>query len=272
MSNKRYSVNRTLLMSSVALAAMSGFASGADLAPTLKAPPPAVLTPLWYIEVEAGSAIFNDPNSVDPGIVYGCPPINCSGGFYTETLFGGGGPFVGARIGYHLSPMFRADFLVGYMTSTVTGHIDYFPPGPGNPVGVNSLNATRRARAFVEMVNGYVELDSLVGRHWGRWHPYVTAGLGAAEDHLGSNCVSCDFGTRNGSNTTTQFAWAAGLGTQIDLFPDVKLDIAYRYYDLGKFTGGNNGNMTPPSNFTGNDSFRQTVNVFTGGVIYPFTP
>ncbi len=283
MAINRYHLLRQLLLSGVALSSMAGLASAADMTPVLKAPPQAVAERPWYFQIEGGGAFFNDPTSVDPGSIYGCQPVNCGSppGYFTETLAGGAGPVVGGRLGYQFWPWFRMDVSLQYMADTLTGNFDWiqFNNGGCNPAvngpGNCSLNATRKQSALVELVNGYIDLDGVWGMRTGRWHPYLTAGVGAAEDHLGQNCVSCDYGTRNGSNTTTQFAWAAGVGTRIDLFADLKLDVAYRFYDLGRFTGGNNGNLVLnntgiPRNFTGNDSFRQTVNVITTGLTYPF--
>jgi opacity protein-like surface antigen len=107
-----------------------------------------------------------------------------------------------------------------------------------------------------------------MGGHFSRLHPYLTAGVGAAQNHLDKNCVSCDYGTSNGSNTNNTFAWDVGAGARIDLFSDLKLDVAYRYYNLGKFVGGYNG-LTGTSQ-TGGDSFTANVHVFTAGIVMPF--
>lgn len=179
------------------------------------------------------------------------------------------GAIVGGRLGYQFNPLFRADISFHYMGENISGFYGCLPTngcrlGPGN----SSLNAARSGHSFVEMVNGYIDFAPFMGPRFSRLHPYITAGIGAAQNHLDANCVSCDYGTSNGANTHNTFAWDVGAGTRIDLFQDLKLDIAYRYYDLGKFVGGYNG--LTGTNQTGGDSFRAHVHTVTGGIVLPF--
>jgi opacity protein-like surface antigen len=254
------------------LIAAPALAAAADLAPSYKAPPVADYRP-WYIEIEGGGGAFQ-PIHANPGIVFGCPNANCQnqpGSFFTERLDVAGGPVIGGRFGYQFSPMFRADLSLQWMSATIAGNIDFNSPinsncNPATSPGNCSLNATKSASALVGLVNGYVDFAST-----GHWRPYVTAGIGAAGDHLSNNCTSCDFGTRGAARTTTQFAWDVGAGARIDVFPDLKLDIAYRFYDLGKFQGGLNNNFSRNgNNLTGNDNFTLLVHTLTLGVVYPF--
>src|SRR5579859_5640252 len=155
MFDVQRSLIRTALLSGAAVVPGVGWA--ADMGVFKAAPAPVDYRP-WYIQVETGAAIFNDPSSVNPGVVYGCPPINCGarGSSYSETLFGGGGPMVGARFGYQWTPMWRFDVSVQYMTHTLTGNIDYNVPTVGNSCnpatspGNCSLNSTRKASSLVE--------------------------------------------------------------------------------------------------------------------------
>jgi opacity protein-like surface antigen len=259
---------RTVFLSTTALIAAPALAAAADLA--VKAPPVAEYRP-WYIEIEGGGAAFQ-PIHADPGVFEGCPPQNCAGGSYTERLDVAGGPVIGGRFGYQFSPVFRADLSLQWMSATIAGHIDFNSTlinnacNPATSPGNCSLNATKWASALVGLVNGYFDFAST-----GHWRPYLTAGIGAAGDHLSSNCVSCDFGVRGAARTTTQFAWDVGVGARIDVFSDLKLDVAYRFYDLGKFRGGLNNNFDFNGNaLTGNDSFTLLVHTVTLGVVYPF--
>ena len=245
--------------------------SAADLAYKTPSPIAPVEARNWYVEFEGGVAVLT-PRSADPGLIYGIgsPP-------YFSELGTDTGAVAGARLGYQFNPWFRADLSFHYMGWTVSGR---YLCGPGvngcNNLGQtpsnNTLNAARSAHSFVEMVNGYIDFDPFIGGRMGRFHPYITAGVGAAQNHLDANCVSCDYGAGNGSNTHNSLAWDAGVGTRIDLFQDVKLDIAYRYYDLGKFIGGFNaqqfiGRFNGP---TGGDSFKPIVHTVTAGVVVLF--
>jgi opacity protein-like surface antigen len=245
----------------------AGQASAADLPIKAVAPLP-VDVRNWYVELEGGVAILR-PSKADPGLIYGDPSV---GRFnYNSDLGTSTGGTVGARLGYVFNPLFRADISLNFMGWNVAGMYGCSPGtqnscirGPGN----NSLNAARTAYSFVEMVNGYIDFAPFMGGHFSRLQPYLTAGVGAAQNHLDKNCVSCDYGTSNGTNTNNTFAWDVGAGTRIDLFPDLKLDVAYRYYHLGKFIGGYNG-LTGTSQ-TGGDSFTANVHVFTAGIVMPF--
>ena len=166
------------------------------------------------------------------------------------------------RFGYQFTPMLRADVSFHYMSFTLTGLLDQVGCAGTNECAVN---ATRAARAFVEMANGYVDLGPLLGQRLARFRPYLTAGVGAVQDSLGANCVSCSFGEGNGSKTTDQLAWAAGAGMRVELFEEVKLDVAYRFYDLGRFQSGFDS-----AHETGGNTFRVNVHAVTGGLVIAF--
>lgn len=252
------------------LAVWSGTVQSADLMPYKASGMPIEYHP-WYIQVEGGVSVF-DPHDATAGVIYNniCGPNNNNKGpcSFTSSLFGQAGPNVGIRLGYQINPIFRADVSFQYTSVTLTGLYTGSGTGPfcnGNFAGGCTLNATRSATALVGLVNGYIDLDPLWGMRFGRFHPYLTAGVGAASDHLGANCVSCDFGVGNGANTTTQFAWAAGAGGRIDLFSDLKFDVAYRYLDLGTFRGGFNQVANPQAK-TGGDTVRMNAHTVTFGL------
>jgi opacity protein-like surface antigen len=263
---------RRHLLSTVSVGILAIGAAGQATAADLSVKAPSMFSPAevrsWYFEIEGGAAILS-PRNADPGLIYGDPAV---GRFiYNSNLATDTGLLAGARLGYQFNPLFRADVSFHYMGWNVSGLYgcasgtqNSCQQGPGN----NSLNASRSGHSFVEMVNGYIDFNPFLGPHFSRLHPYVTAGVGAAQNHLDANCVSCDYGTSNGANTHNSFAWDVGVGTRIDLFQDLKFDVAYRYYDLGKFVGGYNG-LTGSSQ-TGGDSFRGSVHTVTGGLVLPF--
>jgi opacity protein-like surface antigen len=253
--------------------AMAGQGLAADL--SIKAPMAApVEVRNWYFELEGGGAIL-DPRSQNAGLVYGTPSPPYILQLGTSTGFD-----AGVRLGYQFTPMFRGDLSFNYMGWTIGGRILCGPglngcngTGPTSTPDNASLNATRTAHSFVGMANGYIDFAHLFGPHFNRVNPYITAGVGFASNHLDANCVSCDFGAGNGASTHNSFAWDAGAGARIDLFPEVKLDIAYRYYDLGKFVGGFNSVPFSASRFngpTGGETFRANVHTVTAGIILPF--
>jgi opacity protein-like surface antigen len=249
-----------------------GAANAADL--MVKAPPPApaVYKP-FYIEAEVGGGFFNLTNA-DPGIIYGCASDNgpfCSPGeAYGAKIWGGGGPVVGGRLGWQFNPMFRADVSVNVMAFTAAGKISEIDGSCGTR-GSCGLNNTKSAISIVTLLNGYIELGGILGSNAGHWHPYVTGGVGFAHNKVGANCISCDYGAENEAGTTDHFAWAVGAGARIDIFQDFKMDIAYRYYDLGSFQSGLNGTQSPnPDDVNGRDSFKAGAHTVVVGLVYPF--
>jgi opacity protein-like surface antigen len=245
-----------LLMTTALGAFASGLVGHAQAADALltKAPILTVANRPWYLEIEGGVGIFT-PHDTFGG-------FEASAADLRSSLWGAGGPIVGARFGYQFTPMLRADLSFHYMSFTLTGFFDEIGCAGS---GECTANATRAARAFVEMANGYVDLGPLLGQRLARFRPYLTAGVGAAQDSLGANCLSCSFSGANGSKTTDHLAWAVGAGMRVNLFEELKLDVAYRFYDLGRFQAGFDS-----FHDTGGDSFRVNVHAVTAGLVMAF--
>ncbi len=92
-------------------------------------------------------------------------------------------------------------------------------------------------------MNGYVDL----GSYWGAT-PFVGAGIGVADNAL-SGVSDQGFAVSGGgapvavgrsfSNASRSgFAWALMAGLDFDIAPNLKLELSYRYLDLGPFAVG----------------------------------
>jgi opacity protein-like surface antigen len=102
------------------------------------------------------------------------------------------------------------------------------------------------------LANVYVDLGT-----WSSVTPYVGAGVGLSFGHYstsstyiqgngssynvsytsqGGSTTTEDF-DRTGSGTYYNFAWALMSGVGIDVYSHTKLDIGYRYLNLGKISG-----------------------------------
>ena len=77
--------------------------------------------------------------------------------------------------------------------------------------------------------------------------PFLTAGLGMSRNSIDSwTRINPDAGRTTRSFTggsDTGLAWSAGLGMSVDVGPvlgsgPAKLELAWRYFDLGSVTGG----------------------------------
>ena len=89
-------------------------------------------------------------------------------------------------------------------------------------------------QSSVFLANGYFDLGN-----WYGFTPYVGAGAGVALNRvssltdLGAAAAAGGIGWAQ-NHSTTSFAWAAMAGVSFDITQNVKLDLSYRYLDMGK--------------------------------------
>jgi opacity protein-like surface antigen len=143
----------------------------------------------------------------------------------------GSSAIIGGGLGYRLTPNFRVELSLDYLTpAKVTGHDSATPPS----------TASVNLDSFVALVNGYVDFPELPPGLFGSVQPYVDAGIGLASNSLGL--------TRGNSGTVgpftiagasqTNFAYALGIGAGFPLTPRLTADLAYRFIDLGQLRTG----------------------------------
>ena len=168
-----------------------------------------------------------------------------------SVLFGGG-------IGYRFAPMFRGDFTLDYIPSLNVNNT--------NASGTNSSTLSAPLNSLVGMANGYLDLNGFLPNMFGSVQPYIDAGIGFANNSLGT-MKSGGGGTLSGSSQTN-FAWGAGAGVNFPLTQQLSLDVAYKYLDLGSLKSGNVttgafgvGNPSPVTGIKSNDLTMNTVTV-----------
>jgi opacity protein-like surface antigen len=243
---------RAILLSGAVVFGASGYAYSADLLP----PAPRIEAPIaadpdqdfsgWYIRGDMGIGLHRsakmkgtpDPLSlVFPNFVpvsYNIRPAAISGS-----------PFIGAGFGYKFNNWFRADITAEYRTSTFSSQDEYVY---GNPLAVPANTSVLRnfyrgnLGSMVYLLNAYVDL--------GTWHgvtPFIGAGIGISRNTLhgvtdeGYSNTFAGAGAGNTSNTsgtfktktTTQFAWALMAGAAYDVNSRLKLEMGYRYLNMG---------------------------------------
>jgi opacity protein-like surface antigen len=120
-------------------------------------------------------------------------------------------------------------------------------------------------RSVALMANGYRDFDS-----GGKITPFVTVGLGLAQNTMSDwTRINPDAGRTRRSfegDSDTGLAWSVGAGVSWDVGPvlgsaPAKLDLTWRYFDLGSVTGGTEplpgsgagGNPVEALNFDVND-------------------
>jgi len=185
----------------------------------------------FYVRGDLGGAFgqdttFKDTNPSASNAVLGNFTVPSSTG--NSVIFGGG-------VGYHFSPIIRADVTLDYLPSLrASGHITPLPvtaPIAGN---VDSL---------VALVNGYVDVNGLMPNTFGLFQPYLTAGIGFSRNSLGATSggltvggVGVTYGVSG--NTNTDLAWAVGAGVGYPVTQNLTVDFGYKYLSLGEMRTG----------------------------------
>ncbi|MVW51359.1 outer membrane beta-barrel protein, partial [Escherichia coli] len=86
------------------------------------------------------------------------------------------------------------------------------------------------------MLNAYYDF-----RNDSSFTPYVSAGLGYARIHHKTTDVyelkyysSEETISNSRSDTDNNFAWSLGVGVKYNIYDNLSVDLAYRYFDAGK--------------------------------------
>ncbi len=191
-----------------------------------------------YIGAEAGFGIHagNAVSDVHPDTE------NCIFCGVDEPLSIGDSAVLGGKLGVRMSPMFRAELDLDYLTSANVKTA--FP----HEAGSASANLTSLAVFF----NGYLDFPQLPPGLLGAFRPFAMAGIGFANEDLGK--IS---GTMGGRPVTisgisrADFAYDIGAGLAYPVAPRLTAELQYRYMDLGSLRGGStltaNGTATSSS-------------------------
>lgn len=177
------------------------------------------------------------------------------GQFSQEELATNGGSFIsksigdtvvlGAGLGMQINHRFRLDLTGEYRSTAQIKGMDNVTAEIVGPDGVLQANTLYQGNlaSYVGLLNGYVDLFN-----WRGFTPYVGAGVGFAH-HKTSSFTTATSATftdavtgaqtvqlTNGfakPHSQTNLAWALMAGTSYDLSPNAKLDLGYRYINLG---------------------------------------
>jgi opacity protein-like surface antigen len=179
-----------------------------------------------YVRADGGGAFSagNSLRSADPfapASLLG-PGVKLQGNTGNSDIFD-----IGA--GSRVLPYLRWDATLSYLPSMKF-------TGSGNAAHMNS---------WVGMVNGYIDLNGLMPAAFGPFQPYVDAGIGGASNTIDTLDTTLGTGAAISGNTRTSFAYGLGAGIAYPLTPQVSLDLAYRYLDLGEAKTGLVG-ASPP--------------------------
>lgn len=271
-----------------AATAFSGAALAADLPPPpIPAEPAPYAAPAaiefsgWYLRGDIGIGLNERPKfktTPDPllGTLSGLPVTSYD--FHNSEISASG--TIGAGVGYQFNNWFRFDVTgeyrgVGGRLSAVDqlNAAGTFNGTSGGIVPVGNYPATASLRNFysghvsslVFLANGYVDLGT-----WNGITPYIGAGAGFAHNMVrglndtGFLYTNVDYTAGGGGVVTqgsptggffsagnkTNFAWALMAGLGYNVSPNLKLELGYRYLNLGSFKSGRANCFNADGSFT----------------------
>jgi len=219
----------------IALGAI-GPAAAADLlppAPPIEMPAPAPEYGGWYLRGDAGvgvnvvSGMRSSFAATDlTGAPYVPPPLT-----RVATSIGDSA-VIDIGVGYQLNNWFRFDATLGYHSAASYRTGLAFPASfCGGFVTYCADFYSAQFNALHGLVNAYADLGT-----WYGVTPYVGAGVGFASVKMQG---LIDYGLGTGvaqDRTQTNFAWALMAGVAYSITPNLKLEMGYRYLNMGKFT------------------------------------
>jgi opacity protein-like surface antigen len=244
---------RALVLAGCLTPASSGCASAVDLPPAPALPAATASSEEfsgWYLRGDVGAGFEPAPDlgtasAVAPGIALPVLSPFAASSFGGATLTPSG--TVDAGVGYVLlPPWLRMDGTLEYRFGARLQSF-YAISDPAPLAGAGSFRAADQLRAgvssIVALVNGYVDL----GDYWGA-KPFVGAGIGVADNALSGVSdrgfavlgagAAVPVGGVFSNASRTNFAWALTAGLDFDITPDLKLEISYRYLNLGSIAVG----------------------------------
>ena len=238
------------------LVVTAGSALAADLpvpqAYPVEAVAPVAIGSCWYLGGDVGVGIYDEykPEVILPKGTSVDKSFKFVGKEIEDTVFIGGG------VGYQFNSFLRFDGTLEYRTGTKFENIDKSKYGNtfvyqvgtvGNETIYQSNKTVGSLSSIVALANVYFDL--------GTWHglsPFVGAGVGFAHNRVGKlndfGSVQIDsdvegskfFSPMAYANhySKTELAWAAHAGLAYEINPNLKLELAYRYLNLGSAQSG----------------------------------
>ncbi len=229
-----------------------GIAKAVDLPPVPSLPaesPAAEDFSGWYLRGDLGFGVSSTgprlataPDPIAAGASSGLLSSSAGAAFSHASL----SPFgaIDAGAGYRFNTWLRMDGTLEYRGGArLEAHSSL--TDPASPAfGPLQFAESYRAdvSSLVGLLNGYVDL----GTYWGVT-PFVGAGAGFADNRVsefaddgfgssGSGALTSAGSFANGSKSS--FAWALMAGVDFDVAPGVKVELGYRYLDMGSLATG----------------------------------
>ncbi len=173
-----------------------------------------------------------DCNAAAPPALFGCG-LGSDGQTLSATGDFGFPVGIEAGVGYRLAPMFRVEGLLNYRrNSEFEGEANFLVTPAPQPV-------TGRLDTFTGMAVAYLDFPGFaLSALASPLEPFVGLGVGVSHHDLGRLTygfpgLSPEASTvlSEGSNTSLSYMFTAGVAARLS--PQLTLDLAYRYTDLG---------------------------------------
>jgi opacity protein-like surface antigen len=222
---------KSIALAGVFAIAASASASAADMLPPSHAPhyppPPADVGGGWYLRGDVGVGILDFDKFEGVNTAPGAP----TSGYFVEQKSIEDQVFVGFGVGYQFNHWVRFDVTGEYRTAAAFKIIE--KDTNVIPDGFNKIDG--KLASAVGLANVYFDL--------GTWHgitPFVGAGVGFAH-HWMNGVSDYGFGGSAGGigwapdHKDTKLAWAVHAGLGYSVTPNLKLEAAYRYLNMGEY-------------------------------------
>ena len=139
-------------------------------------------------------------------------------------------PLFGIGLGWQARHWLRFDLTGEYRGDAIFVGADTF-------TGFGFTNEyTADIKSWLGLANAYIDMGN-----WCGFTPYIGAGIGFASlsvEGMKDINVPNDGAAFGSDHTSTNFAWAIHAGVSYDVTPQMVVDLAYRYSDLGSAQSG----------------------------------
>jgi opacity protein-like surface antigen len=200
----------------------------------------------WYLRGDIGFS-----NQKVTNVRNGNALLYPTGQVLTETsAFDTGGIF-GVGVGYQFNNWFRGDVTGQYRGKANFKGLDLFT-NPGGATGFDLYGASKSEWLF--LANAYIDLGT-----WWCMTPFIGAGVGTSRvsianfTDIGQYSLGSASWASAPNDSKWNLAWALHAGVAYKVNPNLTLELAYSYVNLG------DGKTGPVSNFIG----QTTNNVMT---------
>ncbi len=230
--------SKALILATLVAVGASSAAFGADLLP-----PPPQLEPIpvdvgggWYLsgDVGVGALQMSSWRST-------LAPVDETGNTFNAVAVPsfaaiGDQTFGGVGVGYQFNHWLRADITGEYRTEASYRANIMSAWTLNNPTAFGTDSYTAGLSTALFMANLYVDLGT-----WRGITPFVGGGVGLAAHKL-SGLNDIGGGASTGGigiapdATPTNFAWAVMAGLALNVTPNLKIELGYRYVDMGTVT------------------------------------